>query len=116
MILRHGQVYRGDLGDGKWRPVIVISRESLNRGNYVLIAPLTSAKFDRRKGLPNCYPIWGGQFGINEDSVVQAENLTLLDKMHLDFHTGSIGQLNEEAMRGVIHAIGYVIESLCEPE
>ena len=50
-----GEVYFADFPGGP-RPVIVVSRESLNRGIYLLIVPCTTSNYQLRSQIPNCVP------------------------------------------------------------
>jgi mRNA-degrading endonuclease toxin of MazEF toxin-antitoxin module len=68
-----------------------------------------------RSKLPNCVPFEAGQFGVTTDCVAQCENVLSIDKMQIDLDAGPIGVLDSLALRDVIKAIGYVIESDCEP-
>lgn len=45
-------------------PVIVVSREDLNRGHYALVVVCTSFSFPVRSRLPSCVPFWAGKFGF----------------------------------------------------
>jgi len=95
--------------------VIVVSREDLNRGRYALVVVCTSARFAVRSKLPNCVPFRAGEFGFTTDCVVQCENQLSIDKAQLDLTAGPIGILDDAALRDVIKAMGYVIDSDCEP-
>ena len=110
-----GEVYVADFPEAGPHPVIVVSRESLNRGHYALVVVCTSSRFEIRKQLPNCVPFRAGQFGLKANCVAQCENILSIDKRQLDTSTGPIGMLDERALRDVIKALGYVIESDCEP-
>jgi mRNA-degrading endonuclease toxin of MazEF toxin-antitoxin module len=77
-VIEPGEIYVADFDQAGPHPVIVVSREALNRGRYVLVVVCTSARFTIRRTLPNCV-------------------------------------LGESALRDAIKAIGYVIESGCEP-
>jgi mRNA-degrading endonuclease toxin of MazEF toxin-antitoxin module len=110
-----GEIYIADLPEAGSHPVIVVSREGLNRGRYALVVACTSARFGVRKELPNCVPFRAGQFGFKVDCVAQCENLLSIDRNQLDLAAGPLGILDERALRNVIKAIGYVIESDCEP-
>ena len=98
-----------------FRSVIVVSREDLNRGRYILVVVCTSARFAVRSKLPNCVPFRAGQFGFTTDCVAQCENFLSIEKSDIDLASGPIGVLDEMAMREVIKAIGYVMASDCEP-
>ena len=97
-------------------PVIVVSRENLNRGNYALVVVCTSARFAVRSTLPNCVPFRAGQFGFVSDCVAQCENMLSIEKAQLDLASGPVGTLDDMALRDVIKAIGHVMESDCEPD
>src|SRR5262249_40412688 len=110
-----GEVYMADFGQAGPNPVIVVSREDLNRGRYVLVVVCTSAHFAVRNKLPNCVPFHSGDFGFTTDCVAQCENMLSIEKAQLDLTAGPMGTLDDVSLRDVIKAIGFVIESDCEP-
>lgn len=114
-MIRPGEIYMADFGEAGPHPVIVVSREELNRGRYALAAVCTSARYAVRRQLPNCVPFRAGDFGFMTDCVAQCENLLSIDVAQIDFSVGPLGMLDEMALRDVIRAIGYVIDSDCEP-
>ena len=113
--MRPGEIYIADFPVAGPHPVIVVSREPLNRGSYALAVVCTSARFSFRSKLPNCVPFSAGNFGLTADCVAQCENVVSVDKSQIDLVKGPIGVLDEIALRDVIRAIGHVIESDCEP-
>ena len=113
--MRPGEVYMADFAEAGPHPVIVLSREELNRGRYALVVVCTSARFAVRSELPNCVPLRAGHFGFATDCVAQCENLLSIDKTQLDLANGPRGILDDTTLRDVIRAIGYVMESDCEP-
>ena len=114
-MIRPGEIYIADFEQAGSHPIIVVSRENLNRGRYVVAVVCTSARFAIRSTLPNCVPFRAGQFGFSVDCVAQCENILSIDLSQLDFTSGPRGVLDETSLRDVIRAIGYVIESDCEP-
>jgi hypothetical protein len=54
-------------------------------------------------------------FGFFADCVAQCENLLSIELSQLDASDGPLGILEDMAFRDVIKAIGYVMESDCEP-
>ena len=102
-----------DLGEATPHPVIVVSREELNRGDRVVAVLCTSQKFAIRSTLAHCVPFRAGQFGFTKDCVGQCENIFLVDKDSLD--PNPIGMLDDMTLRDVVKAIGHVIDSDCEP-
>ncbi len=108
-----GEVYLADLGEATPHPVIVVSREMLNRCDRVVAVLCTSQKLAIRSTLPHCVPFRAGQFGFTKDCVAQCENVFLVAKDSLDVNP--IGVLSDVALRDVIKAIGFVIDADCEP-
>src|SRR6185295_6780981 len=106
--MKPGEIYMADLGEAAPHPVIVVSREELNRGDRVVAVLCTSQKFAIRSTLPYCVPFQAGQFGFSKDCVAQCENIFLLDKNSLD--PNPVGVLSDLAIRDVIKAIGHVID------
>lgn len=82
---------------------------------YALAVVCTSARFAVRSTLPNCVPFRAGEFGFTSDCVAQCENVLSIDTGQLDLSAGPVGTLDDIAHREVIKAIGYVMESDCEP-
>ncbi len=96
--------------------VIVVSRESLNRGDILLVVSVTSQDFSERKGFANCVPFEAGSYAcFPEDCVAQAENPILIEKYFVDMSSGPIATLLQEDLRALVQAIGYVIDAECEP-
>lgn len=102
-----------DLGEAAPHPIIVVSREQLNRGDRVVAVLCTSQKLADRSTLPPCVPFQAGQFGFTKDCVAQCENIFLVDKGCLA--ASPLGNLSDVALRDVVKAIGHVIDSDCEP-
>src|SRR5689334_3846357 len=109
-----GEIYMADFGLAGSRPVIVASREALNRGRYMLVVPCTSSRFDLRSKLANCVPFRAGEFGFTADCVAQCENMISIDRDQLDLAAGPRGVLDEAALRRLIKSIGHVIEADCK--
>ena len=63
-MIQPGEVYMADFGPAGPHPVIVVSREELNRGRYALAVVCTSARFAVRSKLSNCVPFRAGDFGF----------------------------------------------------
>lgn len=115
MPLHPGDIYWAYVDERERRPVIVVSREELNRGHYVTVVPVTSAKLETRWHLPNCVPLRAGDHGLEKDCVAKAESIASLHQSYLDLETGVIGTIDVESVRNLTRAIGYVISAECEP-
>lgn len=90
-MIQPGEIYMADFAQAGPHPVIVISREQLNRGRYALVAVCTSARFAVRSQTPNCVPFRAGDFGLAVDCVAQCENLLSIDMTRVDLAEGPIG-------------------------
>ena len=114
-MIQPGEVYMADFGPAGPHPVVVMSREELNRGRYALVVVCTSARFGVRSKLLNCVPFRTGDFEFTTDCVAQCENILSIDQAQLNLAAGPMGILDDAALRNVIQAIGYVIKSDCKP-
>ena len=112
--MKPGEIYWADLAVGR-RPIIIVSREDLNRGNYAVAVLCTTVLFAVRSTLLNCVPFHAGEFGLPQDCVAQCETIMFVDKQDIDLATGALGVLDDARLRDVIKAIGHVIDSDCEP-
>lgn len=114
--MRQGEVYWADLPEAGPHMLIVVSREELNRGNRVLAVPVTSRHFERRSRLPNCVPFRSGEHGFSADCVAQCDAvISLLKMLIVDPESGPVATLPDEVFRDVVVAMGYVMDSTCEP-
>jgi mRNA-degrading endonuclease toxin of MazEF toxin-antitoxin module len=114
-MINPGEIYMAQLPGVPAHPVVVVSREELNRGNTVVAAIITSAKFAVRSKLANCVPLRAGQFGMTKDCVVQGETVFSAEVADLDTAAGPVGTLDDVTFREVIRAVGYVMDADCEP-
>jgi mRNA-degrading endonuclease toxin of MazEF toxin-antitoxin module len=114
-MIAPGQIYMADFGPAGPHPIIVVSREELNRGRYALAVVCTSARFAVRSKLSNCVPFQAGNFGFTADCVAQCENILSIDQAQIALATGPIGTLDEATFHKGVRSIGYVIKSDCKP-
>ena len=114
-MIEPGEIYMADVPPGQQHRIVIVSREELNRGKYVVAALITSQKFAIRSTLANCIPLKAGQFGLTQDSVVQGESAGPIRVARLDLAGGALAKLDDMTFRDVIRAIGYVMDSDCEP-
>jgi mRNA-degrading endonuclease toxin of MazEF toxin-antitoxin module len=114
LMFRPGEIYLADTDAGK-RPVVIVLREELNRGRWVVAVLITSTHFPTRSVLPHCVPLRAGEFGLTKDCVAQAETITFLAASELDLNAGALGVLDESRMRDLIRAVGNMMGSACEP-
>lgn len=114
-MIQQGEIYWVTIPESGDRPVIVISKDVLNRGYSVLVVPCTTSKFDVRSKLPNCVALNKGSFGLTADCVAQCENAFAIDVSLLKTPDIPIGKLNEGTMRLIIKAVGNVLNSDCQP-
>jgi mRNA-degrading endonuclease toxin of MazEF toxin-antitoxin module len=113
-MIHPGEIYFADTDAGR-RPAIVVSREELNRGNWVVAVLVTSTHFATRSRQPHCVAFAAGEYGLAKDCVAQAETITYLAVSDLDLDSGAIGVLDEVRMRDLIRAIGHLLAADCEP-
>jgi mRNA-degrading endonuclease toxin of MazEF toxin-antitoxin module len=114
LMIQPGQIYMADTEGGR-RPAIIVSRQELNRGRWVVAVLITSAHFATRSTLPHCIPFRAGEFGLTKDCVAQAETIAYVAVSDLDLDAGPLGVLDDLRMRDLIRAIGNMMGSECEP-
>ncbi len=114
-MIQPGEIYMADVPPGQQHRIVIVSREELNRGKYVVAALITSKKFAIRSTLANWVPLKAGQFSLHQDSVVQGESAGPIRVDRLELAGGPLAKLDDITFRDVIKAIGYVLDSDCEP-
>jgi mRNA-degrading endonuclease toxin of MazEF toxin-antitoxin module len=112
-MIRPGEVYLADFEEREPHPVLVVSREELNRGHWVAAVLITSKRFEERSKQPHRVPFRAGEFGLSIDCVAQTESLFSIRKEDLGEHLGS---LDDERWRDLVKAVGNMMGSDCEPE
>ena len=114
MAIRPGDIYASYdfYGEGKHR-VLVVSREELNLGDYVVTVMFTSKRLQDRKKAPNCvFFAAESQPGLGEECVAQCETISQLPIEYLDLIGGCLGRVGDEKLAEVNHAINYVIDNV----
>ncbi len=111
-MIRPGKVYLADFDEMEPHPVVVISREELNRGNWVADVLITSKRFEERSKQPICVPFLAGEFGLTQACVAQAESLFSIPHEELGER---LGTLDVDRWRGLVKAVGNMMGSDCEP-
>jgi mRNA-degrading endonuclease toxin of MazEF toxin-antitoxin module len=87
-----GDVYVADIFEGGTRPVIVVSREQLNRGGLYLAVPVTSSRVEERKRYANYVFLPAGAGGLRDDSVAVTH---LVQPVRSEMVREKWGQLSE---------------------
>ncbi|MBI5709644.1 MAG: type II toxin-antitoxin system PemK/MazF family toxin [Candidatus Eisenbacteria bacterium] len=113
MALHPGDIYLSS-AYGKPRPIVIVSREDLNRGRYVVAVPLTSRRLTDRWGAGNCVALQRGEAGLAQNCVAQCEAVSMVRVDELDLERGYVGALGEATLDEVVRAIGYVISAECK--
>ena len=106
---QRGQIYFLPFGEGKRRPVVIVSRDSLNAGDSILIVPFTSQKLPERRQQAQCVFFEAGKYGLSEDCVAKTDEITRIPKSAIDWSRGVIGRLPNEEMLRIVRAVRYVM-------
>jgi mRNA-degrading endonuclease toxin of MazEF toxin-antitoxin module len=107
-VCRRGEIYRISDGPHSEHRVLIVSRDELNQGEYVVTVQFTSRRLSQRKVAPNCvfFPK-DSQPGLTEDCVMQGESIAVTYKAHLIGE--SLGTVKGEKFAEVLAAIGNVL-------
>ncbi len=92
--------------EGGTRPVVVVSREELNRGTIFLVVPITSSRASERRKYANYVFLPAGTGGLRVDSVAVAHLVQPVRAGDLDDRWG---RLTESALQRVLVAIAWSI-------
>jgi mRNA-degrading endonuclease toxin of MazEF toxin-antitoxin module len=115
MTLRPGEIYYADFGGDPDHRAVIVSREDLNRGTYVMTVPFTTQHFEKRSRESYCVVFRAGEFGCTKDCVARADQMGATHISELQLDRGLIDTLDDMKFREIIKAIGYVLDSECEP-
>jgi mRNA interferase MazF len=103
-----GDIFWAVLGDplgsepGFIRPVFIVQSDLYNRSrlNTVIIVPLTSNTSGRR--LPGCVLVTSDETGLGKDAVVQAMNVSSVDRGRMAEQVGHLGDATMAAIDRVL--------------
>ncbi len=112
-MIRPGEVYLADFESIGPHYIAILAREELNRGRWVMVALISSRKYEVRRKLRNCIAIGAGEFGLTTDCVVLGESVINLLHEELLEH---VGTFDDDRMRDVVRAVGYAMSAECEPD
>ena len=107
--VQRADVFYAPFGEGKPRPVVVVSRDDLNRGDYVVVVPFTTQKLDNRGGLQSCVLFRAGESGLARDCVAKTDEITFVSITELDWKRGRVGRVLAPRMNEIVRAIRYMI-------
>lgn len=106
-LIKRGQVYFADLGDGIGsemagvRPVIIIQNNMGNKYSpTVTVVPITSKFKDLNQ--PTHFLVQAGTANLNKDSVILAESIRTISKERLRYY---IGDLNDNFMKQISNTV-----------
>lgn len=92
--MKRGDIYYADLGkivgseQSGIRPVVIVQNNIGNKySKTVIVLPITSKV---KKELPTHIKIKGGDFGLEKDSIILAEQIRTIDKSRLISKVGSL--------------------------
>ncbi len=106
MTPQPGEVYLADIFEGGVRPVVIVSREQLNRGGLFLAVPTTSSRVTERRRYRNYVSLTAGTGGLREDSVAVTH---LVQPVRTAFLRDRWGALSEEMIHQVLLGIAWSI-------
>lgn len=102
--IHQGDVWRVAFFEGGERPAVVLSRDALNRGRLVLVAPCTTARTAERRQTPNHVLLPVGTGGVAADCVVQTH---LIQPVEAGFLMERLGALPTAALEEVLTALAW---------
>ena len=107
MTVSPDAVYLADIFEGGTRPVVIVSRETLNRGGLYLAAPITSSRIDERRKYQNYVFLPAGTGGLRQDSVAVTHLVQPVRSEFLQAHWGTLpAPLLQRVLVGIVWSIG----------
>jgi mRNA-degrading endonuclease toxin of MazEF toxin-antitoxin module len=94
---------------GKRRPIVIVSHNTLNGGHSVVAVPFYSQQLAKRKTQPWCAFFSAGEGGLTVDCVAKADEIALIDKTDIDLAKGLIGAFDPAQMARLEAAIRWAL-------
>ena len=112
MTVLPGEVHLADLFEGGMRPVIIVSREQLNRGTLYLGVPVTSSRVEERRRYANYVFLSAGAGGLRVDSVAVTH---LVQPVRSEFLRERWGTLPDTALQRLLLALAWSVGLVHDP-
>ena len=112
MTVLPGEVHLADLFEGGMRPVIIVSREQLNRGTLYLGVPVTSSRVEERRRYANYVFLSARAGGLRVDSVAVAH---LVQPVRSEFLKERWGTLPDTALQRLLLALAWSVGLVHDP-
>ncbi len=115
MEVLRGEVFRAKLDpiegseQGGTRPVVVVSRNALNRFSPIVIACAITDAANKKKLYPSHVKVRAGDAGLRLDSIVLCEQVRAISKTRLQQR---LGAMDEKAMADLDTALKIVLDLL----
>ena len=93
----------------KERPIVVISRDELNRGDRILAVPFYSQQLEKRAKQKWCALFKAGEGGLKKDCVAKGDEIQLIDPAEILWARGKLGRFNAEQMARVTLAVRHAM-------
>jgi mRNA-degrading endonuclease toxin of MazEF toxin-antitoxin module len=114
--VQRGDVYLMPFGSGKPRPVVVVSRDTANGGDGVVVVPFTTQKIEERKHIQTYVFFAKDEGSFKADCLAATSEVTLVLKTRIDWEKGRLFRLNEPQMQRIVRALRYLFrDSELEP-
>lgn len=96
----------GDPDCLKERPLLIVSRDELNKGDTVLAVPFYSQQLEKRRKYKNCVFFAAGEFNLHKDCVAKCDEIAVYDRLELG---DKIGRIDAAKMELIVDAVRYSI-------
>lgn len=114
---RRGEIYRLQSDSvGKPRPVLIVSRNELNSGIYLLAIAFYGEQLDKRAKLPQWVMFQQGEFNLTKDCAANASSITQFKMRDLRLAEGPVGEVSHERMAEIDRALAYSLRLNLAPE
>lgn len=93
----------------KARPIVIVSRDELNRGDRVLAVPFYSQQVEKRAKQSWCAQFKAGEGGLKKDCVAKGDEIQLIDPIEILWRRGRLGRFSADQMNRVITAVRHAL-------
>jgi mRNA-degrading endonuclease toxin of MazEF toxin-antitoxin module len=104
---KQGEIWWASFFEGGERPALVVSRNELNRGRFILVVPCTSSQVERRAVYRNHVLLPSGSGGLTSDTIAQTH---LIQPIEVGYLERKLGELDTEQLAEVLLAIAWTID------
>ena len=106
--VQRSDVFEMPWGSGKPRRVVVMSRDSANGGDCVVVVPFTSQRLEERRAIRS-FAFFSADHRFDCDCVAKTDEISRVLKTEFDWKKNRLFRLTPSEMQQIVEALRWLV-------